>query len=118
MVAAAATNYFAVGGYGTSQNNANVVPLAGTFKNLYVATGKSPTAGQGYTVTLMSGTQGSLTSTVTSPTCVITNTATTCNDTSNTLALTAGQYWALKVVSTASAAQSDYVTFGLEFDPQ
>jgi len=66
------------------------VPMAGTIKNLYIRAGTAPGGSVTYTYALY------VNSLVSSVTCGITGTATTCSDLSNTASVTAGNEISLK----------------------
>lgn len=83
-------------------------PRSGTFRNLYINVTNSPGAGQSYVFTLrVNGAD-------TSVTCTISNSATSCNDTTHTAAITAGQTYSIKSVSSATATGTD-PAWGVEF---
>lgn len=84
--------------------------LPGTFKNMYVNTSAQAGYGQSFTMTFdVNGYDTNIT-------CGTGAYGTSCNDTSHTAAITAGQTYVLKVLSSASAAVAK-VGFGIEFDP-
>jgi len=83
-------------------------PRSGTFRNLYINVTNSPGAGQSYVFTLrVNGAD-------TSVTCTISDSATSCNDTTHTAAITAGQTYSIKSVSSATATGTD-PAWGVEF---
>lgn len=94
------------------------VALAGTFKNLYIVVANAPGVGQTYTFTLYTGTgQGTAGLSASALTCQISGgSATTCNDTTHTVAMTVGQVWTLQVVSSGGAASVSGTGFAMEFD--
>lgn len=94
-------------------NEGNVegsVPYNGTLKNLYITEAiATPGVGQSHTFTVR------VANADTAITCQISGANTTCNDTSHTAAVTAGQFISIKTVLSAAAAASGFI-FGLEFD--
>jgi hypothetical protein len=94
-----------------------VMPFSGTLRNLYVISNEAPGAGQAYTFKL--GKNNTFTGTL--PTRQLTGTGsgagiTTCNDNSNTLSVSAGDYVALQDVTSVTAAASSVIMFGYELD--
>jgi hypothetical protein len=85
-------------------------PVAGTVKNLYVYSQGSPGVGQTYTATFRNNLAD------TTLTCQIIAGTNSANDTTHQVAVSAGQRWSLKVVSSASAAATN-ITFSFEFVP-
>jgi hypothetical protein len=101
-VPANVTYYTPPGGLGVNQNTAALSSFAGTFSNLYIRTADSPGTGNTYVFTLYVGAPVSMSAT--SVTCTISGaSATTCNDATHTAAITAGQAWAIQVVTSTSA---------------
>lgn len=76
------------------------IPVTGTFRNMYINVSTAPVGVQTVIATLrVNGSD-------TAVTCTITGAATSCSDTSNSAAVTAGQLWSIKVVYSATAASS------------
>jgi hypothetical protein len=74
-----------------------VVAAGGTFTKFYVSLQAAPGAGQSYTFTLrVNGSD-------TDVTCTIADSATSASDLTHTAAITAGQSWSLKSVSSTTA---------------
>ena len=94
--------------------NGALVP-AGTFTKLYVQTTNAPASGQTFTAKVYTGAYGSLSgSTIT---CQITSAGSTCNDTSHTATVTAGQAWTIQIISSATSGATGVISLSLEFDP-
>jgi len=86
------------------------IPVSGTFKNLYVNLAVAPGAGKTRTLTLrVGGADQALTVT-------ISNTDTTGNDVTHTVAVSAGDLICIGYTSTGTPATSE-MKFGLEFEP-
>jgi hypothetical protein len=98
------------------QNGTNgpLAPFSGTLKNLYFSVVVAPGAGNTDTLTVYVGTFGSLTAT--GITCTISNTATACNDTTHTAAITAGQAFSVQIVTSATATATGGAAMALELD--
>lgn len=99
-VSNSATNYAGVQMSGaanaTLANVDQIMPTGGTFSHLYVELEGAPTAGKSYAFTLLkAGADQSLT-------CTVADTATTCNDTSNSFTVAASDLVALKIVPTGT----------------
>lgn len=94
------------------------VALSGSFKNLYVVVANAPGVGQTYTFTLYTGTgQGTAGLAASTLTCQISGgSATTCNDTTHTVSISAGQVWILQVVSSAGAASVSGTGYAMQFN--
>ncbi len=111
------TNYMAVQGLQSDNVTANnveeVIPTDGTLRNAYIVqsgTSGAAASGKNYAYTLFkNGSSTAITMTVS-------ETATTANDTSHTVSVSAGDrlYWQVVPTSTPSARQAQV---GLEFDP-
>jgi hypothetical protein len=101
---------FGCQGISVTENAVNCLePLAGTFKNLYASVNPPPGGAQTDTFRLrVNGAD-------TSVTCTISASATTCNDTTHTATITAGQAWSIKVVTSATANAIN-PTVAIEFD--
>lgn len=110
------TLYDAVGVSGNATNAiAMAAPIPATLRNLRVAVTSAPAAGQTYTFTIYTGsTLGSLTAS--SVTCQMSNPATTCADSTHTAALTAGQYWLMQVVTSATSGSTGQKSYSLQID--
>lgn len=93
----AATNFSYIGSNSfswdaTEANRRSVVPAAGTLKSLYIAHNTAPTAGRSFAYTIQkNGADTSLN-------CTISDTATTCNDTIDTVSFAAGDTLSIKSV--------------------
>lgn len=108
-VTSSTTIFLVVTGAASESTALALAPIGGTFKNLYIFTNNAPGAAHTYTITLrVNGSDTSITCTITDP-------ATTCNDTTHSAAITAGQSYSIKAVGSASASAS-IVTGGIEFD--
>lgn len=109
---AGSTVYMGVGSF--SATEANVIiscPLAGTLKNMYVRSSAAPGGGETYTVTLR---KASVDQTLT---CTISGAgSSSSNDTTHTVAVSAGDALAVKVVYSGGAATA-LLTVAFEFDP-
>jgi hypothetical protein len=123
---------FPLGAGGVASFNANMTNFAGfslicgagaeascyvpvsapaTIKNFYAVSPTAPGGADTYTFTLRSGAAGSLSdSTIT---CTVTGAAKTCNDTTHSVAVTAGQVATVKMMSSATAASSTGINFGM-----
>lgn len=89
------------------------VPSATTFRNFRVSTTNAPAAGQTFTFTVFTGsTLGSLTSS--GITCQISNPATTCNDLTNSKTLTAGQYWLIQAITSATSGATGLHSYSIQ----
>lgn len=118
-IAQATTNYLYAGAPGPNGGTSQASPIAynGTFKNLYFQSVTGPAAGQTFTITLMVGsTPAGAASGPTAVTCTVSNPATTCNDTTHTAAVTAGQYYAIQIVTSATSGPTGSIGIGTEFD--
>lgn len=87
-----------------------IAPKAGTFRNLYIATGTIGGSAQTVTATLRIAGSG------TTITCQVLTAATTCNDITHSAAITAGQSYSLQVVTSATTGSVSFVSGGVEFD--
>jgi hypothetical protein len=106
-----ATDYFVTYMNIAEVNGQAIGAVPGTFKNLYININVAPSGSQTDIFTLrVNGAD-------TAVTCTITGTATSCNDTTHTATITAGQNWSIKVVGSGSAAAT-LATGGVEFDTQ
>jgi hypothetical protein len=85
-------------------DNCSLLPTALTCRNLLVTLNTAPGAGKSWTVTLRSGTPGSMNDTAL--TCAVMDTATTCNDTTQTASIPAGNVviWSVTASGTPTAA--------------
>lgn len=114
-IAGNSTQFSVPGGLGANQNTGALVSLAGTFRNLYIRAPIPPGAGQTFIATLFVGTPGGESSTTV--TCTISGaSATTCNDTTHTAAITAGQAWAVQVVTSAASGATGTMMLAAEMD--
>lgn len=95
------TQYFHSAGFDAADNTAQMImPIAGTLRNLYVRTGTAPGGSATYSFTLMK--DGSTTTLATT----ISSSATEASDSSNTVALSAGESLSLRVQSSTDATTS------------
>ena len=102
-IASGLTYYFAVDAAGVNQNYGNIAAKSGTLSTLYISTAASPGAGQTYVFTLYVGTLRAMAAT--SVTCTVSGaSATSCSDLVDTAAITAGQEWAVQLVTSSGAA--------------
>lgn len=113
-VATGVTNALAVGACGTPVATANagqrqqLAATSGTFLTLYASQSTTPTSATTSVYTLV------VNSSNTAVTCTIAAAATTCNDTTHTAAITAGQaYWI--TVNNSSASSTGNVIAGILF---
>lgn len=105
------TRYIFSPGLYSAVTRAPMLPIAGTIRNLRVqVTNNAPGAGQSYTMTLM------VNGAATSVTCTISDTNFTCEDLSNTAAITAGQSYALRMVGSATASDNNTVIWTARLD--
>lgn len=95
-IASGSTNYIAPSGVASTQNVGALVSANGILSNLYMRVATTPSAGQSYTFTVYVGAPGSETSTAL--TCSIAAGQTTCSDTTDSVAISAGQAWAIQAV--------------------
>lgn len=90
--------------------HAVVMPMAGSFKNLYAASNIQPSTGQTFTIALV------VNESVTTLSAEITDAGYTGSDTTHSVSVSAGDYVALKI--TVSAGDNPFNgTYSLEFDP-
>ena len=87
---------------GGNQNTANLATTTTTFNNLYVRLAVAPATAESVSVTLWTGAPASMSATAL--TCTVAAAATTCNDTTHSVVVTAGQAWALQVITGATNA--------------
>ena len=131
---ASAKTYVGMGGTSIAQASTNVVwpgltspqgggtesapiPFSGTFRNLYFDAATGPAGGQTFTVTVNVGATPTLGfSTNTALTCTVSNPALTCSDTTHSVSVTAGQYFSLQVVTSATSGPTGIFAAALEFD--
>lgn len=98
------------GGSGNSTAQQARLPVAGTFKNLYITTSVAPGGSESYMFTLQkNGVDTALTTTVSAS--GVGNA-----DTTHSVAFAAGDLWQIKVVSSAGAVSTMYASWGIEFD--
>ncbi len=86
-----------------------ICPVSGTFKNLFIL---SSAAASGQTLTAT----WRVNNTSTALTCTVTGTGITCNDTTHSATCTAGQSYALQVVTSATSGTINAIAGGIEFD--
>ena len=113
-VAAGATTYFMASGSSDNATEGFVrvpVPVAGTLSALYVESSSAPAAN---TYVYKVDKNGSVTST---PTCTITTSGTTCNQTGQSLSITAGDTVSVQVVTGASSGSAIRHKACVEIDP-
>ncbi len=96
--AAGTTNYYGEPGVSVTEDNVvDIMPVARTLQNLRVYLNGSPGAGQSYTVTVrVNGADTAIG-------CVISDSATTGFDTTDTVTVAAGDRISIKVVTSGSA---------------
>lgn len=99
-----------------NQLNAVTVSNGGTLKNLYLNAGNAPVGAQTYIVTVYSGTFGSASLGAGALTCTITGAAVQCSDLTHSITLSAGQAFAVQIVSSATAASLVGASWSVEFD--
>lgn len=113
-MATGSTEYLALGGQATPSGTLNLrdapLPTAGVFSKLRVRTSTAPTSGKSYAFTLLKN------GVDTAVTCTISDTATDCNDASNSVTFAADDLIALKSVPSGTPS-AGLVTFGLEWNP-
>lgn len=101
-----------------NQNSASNVgigglaPVNGTIKNLQLWTTNAPAAGQTFTATVYSGSPGS--PTASSVTCQIGNPNHSCNSSSLSAAISAGQQILVQIVTSATSGATGAMFLGLE----
>lgn len=110
-----ATNYWVVNGttisWNATENNvSNIVSVAGTWKTFYASVATAPGAGTSWTFTLM------LNGSPTSSACTISDAATTCNDTSDTVALVPGDIISIRSEPTNTPGAPGALRFAWVFD--
>jgi hypothetical protein len=99
------------GACGTEVNCALVWPISGTLKNLNVTANQAAGAGQSYTFTLrIAASDKTLTCTISGAS------PQTCTDSTHTEAITAGQLYSIKTVSSVTATNNAVVQWVMEFD--
>ena len=98
--------------YGANSDSEQVMPAAGTVRNLYVRVngGESVPASETLAITLFKN--GSSTAV----TCSIAATGTACNDTSNTVAFAAGDTWNLQAVLSGGATAMNNVFISFQYN--
>lgn len=103
-----ATWFFTYGGaFGTENVAAIPISTPGTFKNLYASTNTAPAAGQTYTITMRKNAADQ------TLTCQVTSAGTTCNDTTHTFTVVAGDLVAVKLVTSATSGTATGFSVGL-----
>jgi hypothetical protein len=112
------TNYCAPGGAGCgpNQNYGIFATITGTLQHLYLRTAAAPGTGNSYIATVFLGSPGAMTQTPIS--CPINDTNQSCTDLTHTAAITAGQFWSVKVVTSTSAAATAANNISLGLLPQ
>ncbi len=101
------TDFVGIGALSTTQ--ANVMfpsAITGTATALYAASSTAPTNPRTFIYTVMGGTTGGTAEAIT---CTISSTATACNDTGHTFAITAGDLLSVKMVSSTSSAAAQHM---------
>jgi hypothetical protein len=112
-VAAGLTDYTAPSSTATSPVP-EIVPMSGTFHNLYFRTAIAPSAGTNFVATLMTGTFSMMVATALA--CVIASGQVNCTDTStDSVTVGAGQGWTVQVVNTSTGATGQ-LEVSMEFD--
>jgi hypothetical protein len=100
---------------GINQNNESISSVSGVFSNLYVHVAAAPGTGNTDTFTLYIGNPTQMTAT--SVTCTISGSANSCSDTTDSALITAGQAWAVQVVTSANASNPAASSLGVAFAP-
>ena len=103
-LAANSTAYSAVGAISANQNSEMLISFSATLSNLQIVFTGSPGVGQTYTATVFAGTPRSMVATAI--TCQVSGASSSCNDSTHSAAITAGQAWAVQLVSSAGAASN------------
>lgn len=106
-IGAGTTNYLGISSSTTEADEAMVVPVSGTIRNLYVISDGSPAVGQTFTYTAR---KNAVDQTVT---CVISGAAVTANDATHSFTVSAGDSISVKLVTSAGASVRTH-HFGLE----
>lgn len=103
---------------GASTSAAAIVPYPGTFRNLRVIILGTIAAGQNAAYTLVTATSLGSAPTITALTCTIPAGASICTppDTTHTVAVAAGTYWALQVVTSATSGATGQTFWSVEYD--
>lgn len=114
-IASNSTTFIVTGGGGSNQNSAIVTPIGGVLSNMLLKTANAPGTGNSFIATLYVGTAGAMTAT--GVTCTIANSAVSCQDSTHSAAVAAGQAWAIQVVASASATASGNSSAALTFWP-
>ena len=111
-LATSGTDYLAISGTSAVTTNSFdkeiVIPTGGTLRDLYVELGTAP-GGVTTRVFTVTGDAGTFS-------CTVTGVETTCNNTSSTLAISAGETYVISSTVTGTPAAS-IVKYGLVFDP-
>lgn len=93
----------------TELNSRSVVPIAGTLKNLYIRLGAAPTAGKSFAFTVeKNGSDSTIT-------CTVSDANTSCNDTTHTLSLAAGDTISIKSVPSGTPTAPTTMQIGVVF---
>lgn len=106
VFAAACTNNLTAG------DNLQMVPMGGDLSDFYFAVAVAPGSGDSWTATVSKN--GTADSTLE---CVISNTSTSCNDTTGSISYAAGDTWGIEVVEAGTAANPIGVVWTLKFTP-
>jgi hypothetical protein len=112
-IASGSTYYCATAGCATTAAIASLVPFTGTASNLNAAVVTAPGGGQTVVATLMIGPYGTLVASA--ATCTISGTATSCSDAIHQVNVPAGQAWAVRLVTSGSAASTGGETLAFQF---
>lgn len=115
-IAQATTDYvapFLTAGATLANFNA-LFPYGGTVKNLYIYAASAPASTQTFTFTIFTGTAGAVATS--GITCQITAGNHTCNDTTDTATVSAGQAWNVQVITSATSGSTGNVAVGFEYD--
>lgn len=115
------TNWLSIQGGSSTSNQliASTVAIGGTIKNLAFNVGTTPAAGQTITATVLTGTFAQAvagTLSASSVTCTVSNPAVQCQDTTHSIAVTAGNVFIIQAVTSATTGTITGVSWGAEFD--
>ena len=100
----------AASSFTTEVSSHGIIPSSGTVRELHVKVDTAPGAGKSYTIAL------SQELSATALTCQISDSNTTCNDTSNSISVTAGERLSIKITPSGTPAAAR-MAFNLEFLP-
>lgn len=98
------------GGTTANTTNAGIMPIAGTFSNLYAYSSQAPGGSANWTVTLEDG------ASLKAVTCTITSAVTTCNDTTHTFTAAAADLITVQFAANSAPAAAS-LWFSIQFSP-